>query len=52
MPNLSKLSKELQTLRTELFKRSLNKNNHVLSKNLKVPNPKNPKDATTKSIFI
>jgi len=46
--NLSKLSKELQTIRTELFKQSLNKNNPVLSKNLKIPNPKSPKDATTK----
>ena len=46
--NLSKLSKELQTIRTELFKRSLNKNNPVLAKSLKIPEPTNVKDATTK----
>ena len=45
----SKLSSELSSLRADVFKRSLNKENPTLAKNLKIPSPKSPNDAATKN---
>lgn len=46
---LSKLSSEIKNNRSSISKKSFDKNNPTLSKNLKVPNPKLPYHATTKS---
>jgi len=45
---LSKLSNELKTTRSSFSKKSFDKNNPTLSKNLKVPNPKLSSHAATK----
>jgi len=47
--NATKLASEIKALRAEVVKRSLNKENPTLAKNLKIPNPKGPNDAATKN---
>ena len=47
--NLSKLTSDVNSLKTDVVKKTLNKNNPTLSKNLKIPNPKSSNDAATKS---
>ena len=46
---LSKLANELKTTRSSISKKSFDKNNPTLAKNLKIPNPKLPSHAATKS---
>jgi len=45
----SKLSSEVKTLRADLFKRAIDKNNPVFVKSVRVPTPKNARDAATKA---
>lgn len=42
------LSNEIKNLRSEMLKKSLDKTNPVLTKNLKIPSPLSPRDAATK----
>ena len=41
------LSNEIKNLRSEMLKKSLDKTNPVLTKNLKIPSPLSPRDAAT-----